>query len=173
MKFALLAGVLMTMSLFAADSVYDFSLKSIDGQNMPLSAYKGKTVLVVNTASQCGFTPQYTGLEAVYNQYKDKGLVLVGVPANNFGGQEPGTNAEIKTFCSRNYHVTFPMASKVSVKGSDQDPLFKYLSQTAGEPKWNFTKYLIGRDGKVIKKFDSPVKPESPELTSAIEAALK
>src|SRR5258708_15148788 len=93
MKFALLAGVLMTTSMFAADSVYDFSLKSIDGQDMPLSAYKGKTVLVVNTASQCGFTPQYTGLEAVYNQYKDKGLVLVGVPANNFGGQEPGTNA--------------------------------------------------------------------------------
>jgi len=163
----------MTAPLFAADTVYDFSLKSIDGQSMPLASYKGKALLVVNTASQCGFTPQYAGLETIYNQYKDQGLVLVGVPANNFGAQEPGSNEEIKTFCSRNYHVTFPMASKVSVKGSDQDPLYKYLSQTAGEPKWNFTKYLIGRDGKVIKKFDSPVKPDSPELTSAIEAALK
>lgn len=163
----------MTTSLFAADTVYDFSLKSINGQDMPLSSYKGKVVLLVNTASQCGYTPQYTGLESIYNKYKDQGLVLVGVPANNFGGQEPGSNEEIKTFCSRNYHVTFPMSSKVSVKGSDEIPLYTFLSKTAGEPKWNFTKYLIGRDGKVIKKFDSPVKPESPELTTAIEAALK
>lgn len=156
-----------------AETVHDFSLKSIDGAGMPLSVYKGKVMLVVNTASQCGYTPQYTGLEEVSKKFKDRGLVVLGVPANNFGGQEPGTNEEIKTFCTRNYKVTFPMASKVSVKGDDQAPLFKYLSTVSGAPKWNFTKYLVGRDGKVIKRFDSGVAPESVELTSAIEAALK
>jgi len=140
---------------------------------MPLSAYKGKVVLVVNTASQCGYTPQYTGLESTYKKYKDQGLVVLGVPANNFGGQEPGTNEEIKTFCTRNYQVTFPMAGKVSVKGADQAPLFRFLSETAGDPKWNFTKYLVGKDGKVIKRFDSKVEPASAELTGAIETALR
>lgn len=109
----------------------------------------------------------------MHKQYKDKGLVVLGVPANNFGGQEPGTNEEIKTFCTRNYKVSFPMTAKVSVKGADQTPLYKYLSDKAGAPKWNFTKYLTGKDGKVIKRFDSSVAPESPEVISAIEAALK
>ena len=156
-----------------AAGVHDFELTTIDGQKMPLAAYKGKVVLLVNTASQCGYTPQYEGLEALYKHYKDKGLVLVGVPANNFGGQEPGTNEEIKTFCSRTYHVTFPMAAKVSVKGGDQIPLYRHLSAAAGAPEWNFTKYLVGKDGQVIRKFDSAVEPDAKELTSAVEAALK
>ena len=160
------------MPAFAA-SVHDFELNSIDGKKMPLSAYKGKVVLLVNTASKCGYTPQYTGLEALYNKYKSQGLVLVGVPANNFGGQEPGTNEEIKTFCTRTYNVTFPMTAKVSVKGDDQIPLYKFLADTAGAPKWNFTKYLVGKNGQVIKRFDSGVDPGSKELADAIEAALK
>jgi glutathione peroxidase len=168
-----LVPALALLAPMYAASVYDFELNSIDGQKMPLSAYKGKVVLLVNTASQCGYTPQYTGLEALYGKYKGQGLVLVGVPANNFGGQEPGTNEEIKTFCTRNYKVSFPMAAKVSVKGDDQIPLYKHLSDAAGAPKWNFTKYLVGKDGKVIKKFDSAVKPDSQELADAIEAALK
>ncbi|MFN0168286.1 MAG: glutathione peroxidase [Bryobacteraceae bacterium] len=163
----------MTGSAFADDSVHQFALKSIDGANLPLSQYKGKVVLVVNTASKCGYTPQYSGLESLYKKYKDQGLVVLGVPANNFGAQEPGTEQEIKTFCSRNYQVTFPMTTKVSVKGDDQAPLYRFLSDKAGAPKWNFTKYLIGKDGAVIRKFDSAATPESGEVTSAIEQALK
>lgn len=139
-----------------------------------MASYKGKVVLIVNVASQCGFTPQYTGLEALYEKYKDRGLVLVGVPANNFGQQEPGTDAEIKQFCSRKYNVTFPMLSKVSVKGPDITPLYQYLtSAEGGDVKWNFTKFLIGKDGKVIGRFEPKVTPESPELTAAIEKALQ
>ena len=163
----------MAQAAFSAGTIYDFSLSTIDGQALPLDSYKNKVVLLVNTASQCGYTPQYSGLESLYKKYKDQGLVVLGVPANNFGGQEPGSEQEIKTFCSRNYKVTFPMTSKVSVKGPDQTPLYRFLSQAAGEPKWNFTKYLVGRDGKVVRKFDSAVTPESGELTSAIEGALK
>ncbi len=163
----------MTGSAFAADSIHQFTLKSIDGASLPLSEYKGKVVLVVNTASKCGYTPQYTGLESLYQKYKGQGLVVLGVPANNFGAQEPGTEEEIKTFCSRTYHVTFPMTSKVSVKGDDQAPLYRFLSDKAGAPKWNFTKYLVGKDGSVIRKFDSAATPESGELTGAIEQAIK
>lgn len=162
----------MSVTLPAASNIYEFTLPSIDGKEVPLSTYKGKVVLAVNVASQCGYTPQYTGLEALYRKYKDLGLVLLGFPANNFGRQEPGTNAEIKEFCTRKYDVTFPMYGKVSVMGSDQTPLYSYLTQSAGDVKWNFTKFLIGKDGKVIRKFDSPVKPDSPELVSAIEQAL-
>jgi len=168
-----LGTLLMSASMFAASGIYDFTPNSIDGKPSPLSVYKGKVVLVVNVASKCGYTPQYTGLEALYNKYKDQGVVVVGFPANNFGAQEPGTNEEIKTFCSRTYNVTFPMYSKISVKGSDQDPLYAYLTQSAGEVKWNFTKFLVGKDGKVIAKFDSAVKPDSAELTSAIDKALQ
>jgi glutathione peroxidase len=156
----------------AADNIYEFTMKSIDGKAVPLASYQGKVVLAVNVASKCGYTPQYTGLEALYQKYKDKGLVLVGFPANNFGAQEPGTNDEIKTFCDRTYHVTFPLFSKISVKGADQDPLYQYLTQKGGEVKWNFAKFLVGKDGRVIKKFDSAVEPTSEELTKAIEAAL-
>jgi glutathione peroxidase len=166
-------GLIMSASLFAASNIYEFTPKSIDGQPAPLAAYKGKVALIVNVASQCGYTPQYTGLEALYEKYKDRGLVLLGFPANNFGAQEPGTDAEIKTFCSTKYSVKFPMFSKISVKGDDKAPLYQYLTSSAGEVKWNFTKFLVGKDGKVIQKFDSGVKPDSPELVGAIESALK
>ncbi len=162
----------MTASLFGA-SIYDFSMKSIDGKDLPLSTFKGKPVLIVNTASKCGLTPQYEALEAVNKKYASQGLVVLGVPANNFGGQEPGTEEEIKTFCERNYKVSFPMTSKVSVKGGDQAPLFKYLSDATAPPDWNFTKYLIGKDGKVIKRFAPKTTPDAPEVTEAIEAAIK
>lgn len=164
----------MSTAAFAAEGIYAFTLKSIDGHQAPLAGYQGKAVLIVNVASKCGYTPQYAGLEALYQKYKDKGLVLVGVPANNFGSQEPGTDEEIKTFCSRTYNVTFPMMSKVSVKGSDITPLYGYLtSNTGGDVKWNFTKFLIGRDGKIVKRFESGVKPDAAELVAAVEAALQ
>jgi len=160
-------------ALFGAASIYEFTLNSIDGTSAPLAAYKGKVLLVVNVASKCGFTPQYKALEAVYEKYRDKGLVITGFPANNFGAQEPGTNEEIKSFCSRNYNVTFPMFAKISVKGADTAPLYEYLTKsTGGDIKWNFTKFLIGRDGKILARFEPPVKPDSAEMTAAIEKAL-
>lgn len=162
---------LVVMSMLAA-SAHDFQMKAIDGKDVSLASFKGRPVLFVNVASRCGYTPQYKGLEALYRKYKDRGLVVVGVPANNFGGQEPGSNEEIQQFCSRNYDVTFPMMAKVSVKGPDMAPLYGYLTQTGGDVKWNFTKFLVGKDGKVIKRFEPNVSPESPELVSAIEAAL-
>jgi glutathione peroxidase len=161
-----------------AASIYDFQVNSIDGQPVSLASYKGKVVLLVNVASKCGFTPQYTALEAVYEKYKDRGLVIVGIPANNFAQQEPGTNAEIKTFCTRKYNVSFPMMSKVSVKGDDQTPLYKFLTDTstdpqfAGDIKWNFTKFLFDRNGKAVARFEPATTPDSPDVTKAIEAAL-
>lgn len=158
----------------AGVSVHKHPLKTIDGKETTLGAYKGKVLLVVNVASKCGYTPQYAGLQALYDKYKDRGLVVVGVPANNFGGQEPGTDEEIKTFCSRNYNVTFPMMSKVSVKGEDKIMLYQHLTQATGgaEVKWNFTKFLIDKNGNVLSRFESKVTPDSPELTGAIEKAL-
>ena len=179
MRKLLLAGVAMTAALFGASNVLDFTLNSIDGKPAPLSQYQGKVVLIVNVASKCGYTPQYTGLEKVYETYKDKGFVILGFPANNFMAQEPGTNEEIKTFCSTKYNVKFPLYSKISVKGEDKAPLYQFLTdananpKTGGEIKWNFTKFLVDRNGKVIARFESAVKPESPEVTSAIEKALK
>ena len=164
---------LMSASMFGASSVYDFTMNSIDGQPLPLSNFKGKVLLIVNVASFCGFTPQYEGLEAVYEKYKEQGFVIAGFPANNFGAQEPGTNEEIKTFCARKYNVKFPIYSKISVVGPDKAPLYQFLTATGGEIKWNFTKFLIDRNGKVIARFESPVKPDSPEVISAIEKALK
>ncbi len=170
---------LMGTTLMAADkTIYDFTLNTIDGQAAPLSSYKGKVVLLVNVASRCGYTPQYSALESLYEKYKDQGFVIIGIPANNFGGQEPGSNQEIKTFCTSKYHVTFPMMSKVSVKGDDITPLYAYLTDkstnpsTGGEIGWNFTKFLVAPDGKIIARFDSKVTPDSPEVTSAIEKAL-
>jgi glutathione peroxidase len=163
----------MTASLFGASSVHEFTLNSIDGKPAPLSAYQGKVVLIVNVASRCGFTPQYAGLEALYEKYKDRGFVILGFPANNFGGQEPGTNEEIKTFCSTKYNVTFPMYSKISVKGDDKAPLYQFLTAATGsEIQWNFTKFLVDKSGKVIARFEPKVTPESPEVASAIEKAL-
>jgi glutathione peroxidase len=170
---------LMSSALFGASSVLDFTLNSIDGKSTPLASYKGKVLLIVNVASRCGYTPQYTQLEAVYEKYKDQGLVILGFPANNFMGQEPGTNEEIKTFCSTKYNVTFPLFSKISVKGDDKAPLYQFLTDkttspsTGGEIGWNFTKFLVDRDGKVIQRFDSKVKPDAAEVVSAIEGALK
>jgi glutathione peroxidase len=170
--------IIMAGSAFAASNIYDFTLPSIDGKPMPLAAFKGKVILLVNVASRCGFTPQYTALQSLYEKYKDQGFVIVGFPANNFGGQEPGTNEEIKTFCSRKYNVTFPLYSKVSVKGEDQTPLYQYLtSQTdpsiAGEIKWNFTKFLVGRNGQIVQRFESKVTPDSKEIVNAIDKQLK
>jgi glutathione peroxidase len=159
-------------------SPLDFTLKSIDGEEMPLSQYKGKVVMLVNVASKCGNTPQYKNLEAVYNKYKDKGLVIVGIPANNFGGQEPGTEAQIKEFCEKNYGVTFPMASKVSVKGDDKHELYKFLTEGklgeefGGEIDWNFGKFLVDRNGNVMARFAAKTKPDAPQVTQAIEKAL-
>jgi glutathione peroxidase len=158
--------------------VLNFKMKGLDGKEVDLSRYQGKVVLIVNVASRCGYTPQYKGLEALYKQYADKGLVVVGVPANDFGRQEPGSDAEIATFCQENYGVTFPMLSKVTVKGADKVPLYKYLTSKetdprfAGEIKWNFTKFLISRNGEVVGRFEPAVKPESKELTGAVEAEL-
>jgi len=179
MRKLIFAGVAMTAALFGASNVLDFSLNSIDGKPAPLGQYKGKVVLIVNVASLCGFTPQYAGLEKIYEKYKDQGFVILGFPANNFLAQEPGTNEEIKTFCSRKYNVTFPMYAKISVKGADMHPLYQFLTDktanpaTGGDIKWNFTKFLVGKDGNVIARFESAVTPESAEVTSAIEKALK
>jgi glutathione peroxidase len=170
----LISTMALASSMFAASSVYEFTMNSIDGKPTPLADYKGKVVMIVNVASKCGYTPQYAGLEALYRKYKDQGFVIVGVPANNFGSQEPGTNEEIKTFCKRTYDVTFPMLAKVSVKGSDKAPLYDYLTSTGGgDIKWNFTKFLIDKDGKVIARFEPAVKPDAPELVDAVEKALK
>lgn len=175
----LFCALLLGASVMAADkNVYDFTLNFIEGQPAPLAAYKGKVVMVVNVASRCGFTPQYTALEAIYEKYKDRGFVIIGVPANNFGAQEPGSNQEIKTFCTSKYHVTFPMMSKVSVKGDDQAPLYQYLTDkssnpnTGGEIQWNFTKFLVGPDGHVITRFEPDVTPDAQPVTAAIEKAL-
>jgi len=156
-----------------------FTLKDIKGNPVELSKYKGKVILLVNVASRCGNTPQYEGLEAMYEKHKDQGLVVIGVPANEFGKQEPGTNEEIEKFCTSEYKVTFPMMSKIVVKGKGIDPLYKYLiaqdtkPKPAGDVKWNFEKFLIGKDGKVAGRFDPSVKPEDPNLVAAIEAELK
>lgn len=177
-----LAGLFVAGAAIAADkggakvdSALSFKMKSIDGKDVDLAQYKGKVVLFVNVASKCGYTPQYEGLEALYEKYKDKGLVVIGVPANNFGGQEPGTDAQIKEFCSSKYSVTFPMMSKVSVKGGDITPLYKHLtthSKVPGDVKWNFEKFLVSKEGGVVGRYGSKVKPDSKDLTGAIEAEL-
>jgi glutathione peroxidase len=177
-----LAGVFVLMMVASAHaapkSIYDFTLPLLNGKDAPLASYKGKVVLVVNVASRCGFTPQYTALEATYEKYKDQGFVIIGFPANNFGGQEPGTNEEIAKFCTGKYNVTFPVYGKISVKGDDQAPLYSYLTKDAnpsvvGDSKWNFTKFLVDRDGNVVQRFESAVTPDSPEVIAAIEAQLK
>lgn len=172
-----LAIILQATTVNFEDSVYDFSYEDIDGNKSSLAEYKGKVILVLNVASKCGYTPQYEGLQAIYEKYKEDGLVIVGFPANNFKGQEPGTEEEIKEFCTLNYGVTFPMTSKVSVVGEDQDPLFTYLTSLSnpdftGEIKWNFEKFLIDREGNLQRRFRSATKPQSKDLTSAIEKLL-
>ena len=160
----------------AADSVYDIPLKDIDGKDTSLKAYKGQVMLVVNVASKCGFTPQYTALEAIYTKYSAQGLVVCGFPCNQFHAQEPGTDADIKEFCTSKFNVTFPMFDKLEVNGDNRHPLYVWLagkdSPFPGDIRWNFTKFLIGRDGKIAARFDSKVTPDSEEVTKAIEAAL-
>jgi len=149
--------------------------KTISGHDSTLAAFKGKVILIVNVASKCGHTPQYAGLEKLYEQYKSKGLVLIGFPANNFGGQEPGTNEQIASFCKTTYGVTFPMMAKISVKGEDKHPLFVQLTEKSnipGEIKWNFSKFLLDRSGKLVARFPSEVEPADPQLTSKIESLL-
>jgi glutathione peroxidase len=169
----------MSASAFGASNVLEFTLNAIDGKAAPLANYKGKVMLLVNVASQCGYTYQYEGLEKLYEKYKAQGFVIAGFPANNFGGQEPGTNEEIGAFCRSKFGVTFPMFSKISVKGADTAPLYRFLTskdanpKTAGEIQWNFTKFLVDRTGKVIERFEPPVEPQSKELESAVEGALK
>lgn len=155
-------------------NLYDFTLTSIEGQPMPLADYRGQVVLVVNTASQCGFTGQYRGLQALYDEFKTQGLVVIGVPSNDFMGQEPGDNSQIKKFCSVNFNINFPLTEKSSVTGPDALPLFQWLAAEpkGGKPKWNFTKYLLGRDGALIDSWSSFTKPESEKLRTTILAAL-
>lgn len=166
----------MTIIAANAESIYDIKLKDIDGKDTTLAAYKGKAVLIVNVASKCGYTKQYAGLEATYGKFKDKGFAVLGFPCNQFGGQEPGTNEQIKEFCSSKFSVTFPLFDKIEVNGANRHPLYIALagkdSLFPGDIKWNFNKFLVGKDGKIVNRFDSKVAPESEELTKAIEAAL-
>ena len=159
-------------------SPLDFTVKTIDGKEQKLSDYKGKVVMLVNVASKCGYTKQYTPLQAVYQKYADQGFVILGFPANNFRGQEPGTDGEIKEFCSSKYDVSFPLFSKIVVKGEGMHPLYQYITsseknpQTGGEIKWNFTKFLVDRDGKIVQRFEPAVKPDDAKVTAAIESVL-
>lgn len=159
-----------------AKTIYDFKMKDIDGKEVPLDKFKGKVLLVVNVASKCGFTPQYTALQSLYTKYHDQGFEILGFPANDFKGQEPGTNEEIKQFCTATYGVTFPMFSKITVLGDETNPLYKWLIASADrhDPiEWNFSKFLVDKEGHVIKRFTPKTTPESPEMISAVEMALK
>lgn len=159
-------------------SIYDFTMKNIDGEDVSLSAYKGKVMLIVNVASRCGYTPQYKGLQELHSQYKDQGLVVLGFPSNDFGKQEPGTNEEIKIFCTTKYAVDFPMFAKITVKGEEKHPLYKFLTEKEtnpafpGEVAWNFNKFLVDRNGKIVGRFGSKDKPEDEKLVKAIQASL-
>ena len=170
----LILGIGMNIN---SDSIFDYKMKDIDGKEVSLDKYKGKVILVVNVASKCGYTPQYEGLQKLYETYKDDGLVILGFPANNFNGQEPGSDEEIKQFCTLNYGVEFPMFSKVSVKGEDQAELFSFLTQAqnpdfTGDIKWNFEKFLINKEGDLIRRFRSNIEPESDEIVSAVTETL-
>ncbi|MBE2283096.1 MAG: glutathione peroxidase [Prosthecobacter sp.] len=173
MKHLLLSLLMTTLAVAADSNVSDITVKDIDGKETTLKTYAGKVLLIVNVASECGYTGQYAGLQALHEKMSGKGLAVLGFPCNDFGGQEPGTEAAIKTFCTDNYKVTFPMFSKVAIKGDAKHPLYAALQSTAGEVGWNFEKFLVSKDGNVLKRFGSDVEPDSPELMTAIEAALK
>ena len=173
------AGVaLLSLAANKAASVLDHTVRDIDGKPVALTEYKGDVLLIVNTASKCGLTPQYEGLEATYQKYKDQGFKVLAFPANQFGGQEPGTNAEIKEFCTGKYNTTFPVFSKIVVKGKGIDPLYDFLTSQETDPKfageigWNFAKFLVNRKGEVIARFEPKEKPQSSKVTEAIETAL-
>jgi glutathione peroxidase len=182
MKIAIRTAVALTllhtaMTLSAASApLTEIPLKDIKGQATSLKPYEGKVLLIVNVASKCGYTPQYAGLETIHRRYAEKGFTVLGFPCNDFGSQEPGSNDEIQTFCKTKYDVSFPLFDKVHVKGPEQHPLYGALTGKSapypGDVKWNFGKFLISRDGKILKRWDSAAKPESKEVTEAIEAAL-
>ena len=193
-KFSLIAMLIMSLislSLFIGceanaslpplkeKSIYDFSMKSIDGTDVKMEEYKGKVLLVVNVASQCGYTPQYEGLQKLYTKYKDQGFYVLGFPANDFGSQEPGSDTEIKTFCSTKFNVTFPMFSKITVVGNSKHPFYRFLTEkttnpdSAKEVAWNFNKFLVDKTGKVVASYDSGIAPDNPSLIGAIESAIK
>src|SRR5436309_2735712 len=178
MKSSALIAVLCLMQAIAlrAGSIHEIAVKDIDGKEASLKAYQGKVLLIVNVASQCGLTPQYKALEAIHEKYKDKGLTVLGFPCNQFGGQEPGSNEQIKEFCSTKYNVSFPLFDKIDVNGPKRHPLYTSLagkdSPFPGDIKWNFGKFLIGRDGKILKRFEPRTVPNAPEVVAAIEAAL-
>jgi glutathione peroxidase len=153
-------------------SLHDLTVQTIDREPRALADYKGKVLLVVNTASECGYTPQYAGLERLWREYAPRGLVVLGFPSNDFGAQEPGTEAEIKSFCSTHYDVTFPLFAKVVTKPQGQSPVYQFLTARHDPPRWNFHKYLVGKDGEVIRAFGHKVTPEDPELRAAIDSAL-
>lgn len=174
----ILVTLIVGITAMSAQSLHDFTMKDIDGKETALASYKGKVVLVVNVASFCGFTKQYKPLEALYRKYKDRGLVVAGFPANDFGAQEPGTDKEIATFCSTTYDVTFPMFSKITVKGEHKAPLYAFLTSGGGNPAlageidWNFEKFLVDKDGRIIHRYKSDVDPMSEEVLRDIEKAL-
>ncbi|MEO7411998.1 MAG: glutathione peroxidase [Opitutaceae bacterium] len=159
-----------------AESLYEIAVKDIEGKTSTLAPYRGRVLLIVNVASACGYTPQYQGLQALFQKYDQQGLTVLGFPCNQFGAQESGTTAEIKEFCSVNFRVTFPLFDKIAVNGPQRHPLYIALagkgSPVAGDISWNFNKFLVGRDGKILQRFDSDAEPESPRLVKAIEAAL-
>jgi glutathione peroxidase len=171
-------GILIPSTLAHAEApqLNTIPLKDIDGQEASLQPYAGRVLLIVNVASECGYTPQYAGLESLWHKYREQGLVVLGFPSNDFGDQEPGTNAEIKKFCASRYKVTFPMFSKIQVRGSDQHPLYAALTGPSapfpGAVQWNFNKFLIGRNGQILARFDSDTEPDSAALLEAIEKAL-
>ncbi len=173
---SLLALLMLAVTALRAQSLYEVPLKNIDGKPATLAPYKGRVLLVVNTASECGYTPQYAGLEALFTKYQAKGLTIVGFPCNQFGGQEPGTAADIKKFCTDTYNVTFPLFDKIEVNGAQRHPLYALLagpsSPFPGDITWNFNKFLVGPDGKILARFDSAVEPDSPDLIKALEGAL-
>lgn len=179
-KLGLMAAILGAVMVIQSGSVeaasaHDFTFTAIDGEPLAMSGYDGKVVLLVNTASFCGFTPQYSGLQALWERYRDRGLIVLGVPSNDFGAQEPGSEAEIKEFCEANYLVDFPLTSKQVVSGSDAHPLYLWLADELGAsstPRWNFHKYLIGTDGRAIQAWSTRTEPLSESVTAAIEQAL-
>jgi glutathione peroxidase len=174
--FAQSKKVVKKESAMHRNGVLDFTMNSIDGKPKSLTSYKGNVLMIVNTASECGYTPQYETLQKLYETYKDKGFKILAFPANNFGEQEPGTNAEIKTFCSTKFHTTFDLFEKISVKGKDQHPLYKYITNDSpftGDVKWNFQKYLVDKEGKIVARYLSAVDPMSKEVREEVEKLLK
>jgi glutathione peroxidase len=172
-------AVILTTQLLSAASVYDYDLTTIDYDRVHLRDFKGKVLMIVNVASRCGYTPQYAGLQKLYLAHKDQGFVIIGIPSDDFGEGEPGSNREIKQFCRRQYDVTFPMMSKVFIEANPRLPLYEYLTderqnpKTGGEIRWNFTKFLIGRNGAILARFEPGVTPEDPSLVTAVENALR